>query len=250
MGSILLTLFVERSVSDRGRLRGSARGNAPSPRPSPRTRGEGVAKPDCAVKCSAASQVVDAVSVDTPSPRLRGEGWGEGASTHAWGKRNEDPVGEAIAEAFDCRRAKLWQYIRSRSLAGFKFVRQEPIGPYIVDFACREKRLVIEIDGGQHADNRGDAARDRWLWSIATACSASGTMKCWKISKASGIRSSRLRMRQRPLTPTLTPHAGRGSRQAGPRNQTGLRIQAGPQNDSRPAERGSEEWPLKSPRSN
>jgi hypothetical protein len=42
-------------------------------------------------------------------------------------------------------------------------VRQEPIGPYIVDFACREKRLVIEIDGGQHADNRGDAARDRWL---------------------------------------------------------------------------------------
>ena len=55
---------------------------------------------------------------------------------------------------------KLWQYIRSRSLAGFKFVRQEPIGPYIVDFACREKRLVIEIDGGQHADNRGDAARD------------------------------------------------------------------------------------------
>jgi very-short-patch-repair endonuclease len=49
---------------------------------------------------------------------------------------------------------KLWQYIRSRSLAGFKFVRQEPIGPYIVDFACREKRLVIEIDGGQHADNR------------------------------------------------------------------------------------------------
>jgi very-short-patch-repair endonuclease len=58
---------------------------------------------------------------------------------------------------------KLWRYLRSRSLAGFKFVRQEPIGPYIVDFACREKRLVIEIDGGQHADNRGDAARDRWL---------------------------------------------------------------------------------------
>src|SRR5580704_9047029 len=92
---------------------------------------------------------------------------------------------------------RLWRQLRARSLSGFKFVRQEPIGPYIVDFACREKRLVIEIDGGQHADNRGDAARDRWLWSIATACSASGTMKCWKISKASGIRSSRLRMRQR-----------------------------------------------------
>ncbi|HWZ10820.1 MAG TPA: DUF559 domain-containing protein [Xanthobacteraceae bacterium] len=36
---------------------------------------------------------------------------------------------------------KLWQYLRSRSLAGFKFVRQEPIGLYIVDFVCREKRL-------------------------------------------------------------------------------------------------------------
>ena len=58
---------------------------------------------------------------------------------------------------------KLRRYLRSRSLAGFKFVRQEPIGPYIVDLVCREKRLVIEIDGGQHADNRGDAARDRWL---------------------------------------------------------------------------------------
>ncbi len=58
---------------------------------------------------------------------------------------------------------KLWRYLRSRSLGGFKFVRQEPIGPYIVDFACREKRLVIEVDGGQHADNKRDAVRDQWL---------------------------------------------------------------------------------------
>src|SRR5580704_13458062 len=58
---------------------------------------------------------------------------------------------------------RLWRRLRSRSLAGFKFVRQEPIGPYIVDFVCREKRLVVEVDGGQHADNRRDAVRDRWL---------------------------------------------------------------------------------------
>jgi very-short-patch-repair endonuclease len=58
---------------------------------------------------------------------------------------------------------RLWRYLRSRSLAGFKFVRQKPIGPYIVDFVCREKRLVIEVDGGQHADNNNDAVRDRWL---------------------------------------------------------------------------------------
>ena len=58
---------------------------------------------------------------------------------------------------------KLWRYLRSRSLAGFKFVRQEPIGPYVVDFLCREQRLVIEVDGGQHADNRRDAVREQWL---------------------------------------------------------------------------------------
>jgi len=58
---------------------------------------------------------------------------------------------------------KLWKYLRSRSLGGFKFVRQEPIGPYIADFACREKRLIVEVDGGQHATAQRDAIRDRWL---------------------------------------------------------------------------------------
>lgn len=48
-------------------------------------------------------------------------------------------------------------------MGGFKFVRQEPIGPYVVDFVCREKRLVVEVDGGQHAESRRDAVRDRWL---------------------------------------------------------------------------------------
>ena len=46
--------------------------------------------------------------------------------------------------------SKLWQYLRKRSINNFKFRRQYPIGNYIVDFACLEKRLVIEIDGGQH----------------------------------------------------------------------------------------------------
>ena len=58
---------------------------------------------------------------------------------------------------------KLWRYLRLRSLGGFKFVRQEPLGPYVADFVCRERRLVIEVDGGQHAENRHDAVRDQWL---------------------------------------------------------------------------------------
>jgi len=57
----------------------------------------------------------------------------------------------------------LWHRLRSRSLNDYKFVRQEPIGPYTVDLICRERRLVIEVDGGQHADNPRDVIRDKWL---------------------------------------------------------------------------------------
>jgi very-short-patch-repair endonuclease len=58
---------------------------------------------------------------------------------------------------------RLWRHPRARSLMGQKFVRQEPIGPNIVDFVCREQRLVIEVDGGQHATDKRDAVRNRWL---------------------------------------------------------------------------------------
>ena len=60
----------------------------------------------------------------------------------------------------------LWSRPRDRQLAGAKFRRQHPIGPYIVDFFCLEQRLVIELDGGQHARrSRHDAKRDHWLES-------------------------------------------------------------------------------------
>ena len=54
---------------------------------------------------------------------------------------------------------KLWRCLRARELCGFKFRRQYPIAPYIVDFICVEKQLIVEIDGGQHVtmtelDNR------------------------------------------------------------------------------------------------
>ena len=59
--------------------------------------------------------------------------------------------------------AKLWRLLRARQLSSIKFRRQLPIGPYIVDFACLQHRLVIEIDGGQHADNLKDLARTKYL---------------------------------------------------------------------------------------
>ena len=70
------------------------------------------------------------------------------------------------------RRAKtpaefaLWTRIRSRQLGGFKFVRQEPIAGYYADSVCRERRLIIEVDGGQHADRSRDTRRDAALCAL------------------------------------------------------------------------------------
>lgn len=60
---------------------------------------------------------------------------------------------------------RLWQHLRSKQTLGYKFRRQEPIGSYIVDFVCYEKKLIIEVDGGQHLEKQAeyDKARDAWL---------------------------------------------------------------------------------------
>lgn len=58
----------------------------------------------------------------------------------------------------------LWKYLRAKQMEGYKFRRQEPIGSYIVDFVCQEKRIIIEVDGGQHSIERErDSERDNWL---------------------------------------------------------------------------------------
>ena len=61
---------------------------------------------------------------------------------------------------------RLWARLRDRQLAGYKFRRQVPRGPFIVDFACLDSRLVVELDGGQHADavqSEEDRKRTAWL---------------------------------------------------------------------------------------
>jgi very-short-patch-repair endonuclease len=61
---------------------------------------------------------------------------------------------------------RLWYRLRNRQICGCKFRRQESIGRYIVDFACFERSLVIELDGGQHAaETAKDESRTRWLES-------------------------------------------------------------------------------------
>ena len=59
---------------------------------------------------------------------------------------------------------KLWYHLRAHRFLGLKFKRQKPVGPYIVDFICIERALVIELDGGQHTEQaHRDEARTRYL---------------------------------------------------------------------------------------
>ena len=60
---------------------------------------------------------------------------------------------------------RLWFRLRAHRLNGASFRRQFPIGFYIVDFVCLEARLILELDGGQHADSQRDKVRDTWLKS-------------------------------------------------------------------------------------
>jgi very-short-patch-repair endonuclease len=58
---------------------------------------------------------------------------------------------------------RLWYRLRAHRFEGNKFKRQVPVGPYVVDFACVGRKLVVEVDGGQHAENLRDKARDEYL---------------------------------------------------------------------------------------
>jgi very-short-patch-repair endonuclease len=58
---------------------------------------------------------------------------------------------------------RMWYLLRDRRLADYKFRRQVPVGPWIVDFLCVQARLVVEVDGGQHSGSRHDASRDNDL---------------------------------------------------------------------------------------
>lgn len=114
----------------------------PPPQPSP-VRGEG-------------ANQHPAVS---PSP-LAGEGRGGGQqSTPASQIQRARILRSNLTDA----ERHLWRQLRLGNLSGFKFRRQQPIGPYIVDFVCLPARLIIELDGGQHLENLKDRKRDGWL---------------------------------------------------------------------------------------
>jgi len=65
-------------------------------------------------------------------------------------------------ESTDAERL-VWSRLRAGRLLGFKFRRQQPIGRFVVDFVCFARRLIVELDGGQHADSPSDEIRTTWL---------------------------------------------------------------------------------------
>ncbi|TAM97022.1 MAG: endonuclease domain-containing protein [Rhizobiaceae bacterium] len=65
--------------------------------------------------------------------------------------------GDNMAEAV------LWNELKGSKLGGHKFVRQMPIGPYFADFVCRSTKLIVELDGSQHADSEYDRKRDEYM---------------------------------------------------------------------------------------
>jgi very-short-patch-repair endonuclease len=60
---------------------------------------------------------------------------------------------------------RMWSALRHRRLMRYRFRRQHPLGDFIVDFACTEFHLAIEVYGGQHSDNAVDTSRTAWLQS-------------------------------------------------------------------------------------
>ena len=106
------------------------------------------------------------------TPPLRGSRQAKGASPQAR-RRGEirrlyspQTLQKAQALRYNQTDAEglLWHYLRNKQLGGYKFRRQQPIGPYIADFACLSQKLLIELDGSQHAARQDyDEKRDAFL---------------------------------------------------------------------------------------
>ena len=103
---------------------------------------------------------------------------------------------------------RLWQILRAKRLAAYKFKRQLPIDHYIVDFACLQRRLIVEADGGQHADSPDDARRDAYLTSQGFRL-----LRFWNndiFNNEEGVLTSILNALEQSLSPTPLPQRGEG----------------------------------------
>ena len=108
--------------------------------------------------------VGDAVSTHSPRrsfnsfPRLRGK-VGMGAVRAGEKKTFSRHLRRNMTDA----ELHIWRQLRERQVLGCKFRRQHPVGPYVADFASIDAMLVIEVDGGQHAESAADIRRTRFI---------------------------------------------------------------------------------------
>jgi very-short-patch-repair endonuclease len=102
---------------------------------------------------------------------------------------------------------RIWHSVRDRRLGGFKFKRQWSLGPYMADFCCIERRLVLEIDGGQHSPEK-DARRTAALRTMGYR-----VVRYWNndvLGKLNGVLTSLLAELQTYPHPDPLPLAGEG----------------------------------------
>ena len=109
---------------------------------------------------------------DTNHSPLEGESARQGRSPQSsrWGEIKRFYTQQTLERVKNLRQYQtdseelLWHYLCRKQLDGYKFWRQQPIGPYVVDFACMSRKLVIELDGGQHAEQHNyDKKREDYL---------------------------------------------------------------------------------------
>ncbi len=103
---------------------------------------------------------------------------------------------------------RLWYHLRAKRFMGLKFKRQKPIGPFIADFVCLERKLVIEADGGQHG-SEDDYKRDEWF-----AAQGFTVLRFWNHEILGETEAVLERIREvvvQPSLPAPLPSKGEGS---------------------------------------
>ncbi len=105
---------------------------------------------------------------------------------------------------------RLWYHLRAHRFLGLKFKRQKPVGRYIVDFICHERRLIIEVDGGGHAHQTAyDHERDTWLRERGYR-----VLRVWNhdvVQQLDGVLEQIRLAALAPSPPAPLPQAGEGN---------------------------------------
>ena len=157
----------------------------------------------------------------SPSP-LAGEGGarpaqpggrGRGVPTHDARLRSRElrDRAKSMRAAATPAEHRLWQILRGKRFGGYKFKRQLPIDDYIADFVCLSARLVVEADGGQHADNPRDTRRTAYLEAQGFR-----VLRFWNneiFDNEEGVLTHILDTLKSPL-PNPSPAEGRGASKA------------------------------------